>query len=51
MRQTGWLCACGIVALLRIIFARLQEDHDNAQFLVEGYSLSGDKSESASGTN
>ena len=44
MRQTGWLCACGIVALSRDNIARLQEDHDNAQFLAEGlWSLPGIK--------
>jgi threonine aldolase len=36
MRQAGWLCACGIVALSEDNIARLQEDHDNAQFLAEG---------------
>ncbi|GEM_PF-1572816 len=36
MRQTGWLCAGGIVALSGDSISRLQEDHDNAQFLAEG---------------
>ncbi len=32
MRQTGWLCACGIIALSEDNISRLREDHDNAQF-------------------
>jgi len=36
MRQTGWLCACGIIALSEDNISRLREDHDNAQFLAEG---------------
>ncbi len=36
MRQTGWLCACGILALSEDNISRLQEDHDNARFLAEG---------------
>jgi threonine aldolase len=36
MRQTGWLCACGIVALSAENIARLQEDHENARLLAEG---------------
>ncbi|NSW76394.1 MAG: aminotransferase class I/II-fold pyridoxal phosphate-dependent enzyme [Candidatus Atribacteria bacterium] len=36
MRQTGWLCACGIMALSPENIARLREDHENARFLAEG---------------
>ncbi|HPU08474.1 MAG TPA: low specificity L-threonine aldolase [Candidatus Atribacteria bacterium] len=36
MRQTGWLCACGILALSEDNISRLQEDHDSARFLAEG---------------
>ncbi len=36
MRQTGWLCACGILALSKDNISRLREDHDNARFLAEG---------------
>lgn len=35
MRQTGWLCACGIKALSPENIARLEEDHQNARFLAE----------------
>lgn len=35
MRQTGWLCACGIVALSPQNIARLAEDHANARLLAE----------------
>lgn len=38
MRQTGWLCACGIVALSDANIARLAEDHDNARRLARGLS-------------
>ncbi len=34
MRQTGWLCACGMVALSEENTARLREDHDNALILA-----------------
>jgi threonine aldolase len=36
MRQTGWLCACGLVALSPENVARLVEDHDHARLLAEG---------------
>jgi threonine aldolase len=36
MRQTGWLCACGLVALSKPNIERLKADHDNAQRLAEG---------------
>ncbi|MGQ9621838.1 MAG: threonine aldolase family protein [Candidatus Caldatribacteriaceae bacterium] len=36
MRQTGWLCACGIVALSPENIALLEEDHKNARLLAEG---------------
>ena len=35
MRQTGWLCACGIEALSTENLSRLQEDHKNARLLAE----------------
>lgn len=35
MRQTGWLCACGIMALSPENIARLAEDHRNARLLAE----------------
>ncbi|MBC7218382.1 MAG: aminotransferase class I/II-fold pyridoxal phosphate-dependent enzyme [Candidatus Caldatribacterium sp.] len=35
MRQTGWLCACGIMALSQENIARLAEDHENARLLAE----------------
>jgi threonine aldolase len=36
MRQTGWLCACGLVALSPENVARLVEDNDHARLLAEG---------------
>lgn len=36
MRQTGWLCACGLVALSEKNISRLKTDHDNAQQLASG---------------
>jgi len=36
MRQTGWLCACGIEALSDENISRLKEDHLNARLLAEG---------------
>jgi threonine aldolase len=36
MRQTGWLCACGIVALSPENRARLKIDHENALLLARG---------------
>ncbi|MEN3185621.1 MAG: GntG family PLP-dependent aldolase [Atribacterota bacterium] len=36
MRQTGWLCACGVMALSPENIARLREDHENARLLAEG---------------
>lgn len=36
MRQTGWLCACGIVALSPENIALLEEDHKNARLLALG---------------
>jgi len=33
MRQTGWLCRSGIMALSKNNISRLQDDHENAQFL------------------
>jgi threonine aldolase len=42
MRQTGWLCACGLIALSSDNIARLEKDHENATLLAEGLSkLSG----------
>lgn len=38
MRQTGWLCSCGIDALSDENVARLEEDHKNARLLAEGLS-------------
>jgi threonine aldolase len=38
MRQTGWLAACGLMALSDENIARLREDHDNARLLAEGLS-------------
>jgi len=38
MRQTGWLAACGLVALSDQNIARLGEDHENARLLAEGLS-------------
>jgi threonine aldolase len=36
MRQTGWLCSCGIDALADVNISRLKEDHQNARLLAEG---------------
>jgi threonine aldolase len=36
MRQTGWLCACGLHALSDKNIERLSEDHENARMLAEG---------------
>jgi len=36
MRQTGWLCACGLVALSPGNIARLADDHEHARLLAEG---------------
>ena len=36
MRQTGWLCACGLIALSPGNIARLAEDHENARLLAKG---------------
>ena len=36
MRQTGWLAACGLIALSDESIARLAEDHLNARRLAEG---------------
>lgn len=38
MRQTGWLCACGLEALSPENIARLAEDHRNAKALAMGIS-------------
>jgi len=38
MRQTGWLCACGIIALSGENIALLGEDHENARLLAQGLS-------------
>ena len=38
MRQTGWLAACGLMALSDENIARLREDHENARLLAEGLS-------------
>ncbi|MBN2325077.1 MAG: aminotransferase class I/II-fold pyridoxal phosphate-dependent enzyme [Spirochaetes bacterium] len=38
MRQTGWLCACGIVALSDENIGRLSADHENARLLARGLS-------------
>jgi len=35
MRQTGWLCACGLVALSKPSIERLKTDHDNAWLLAK----------------
>ncbi len=35
MRQTGWICACGIEALSAQNINRLRNDHNNAGFLAE----------------
>ncbi len=39
MRQTGWLCACGLIAMQPENIARLEDDHRNARILAEGISL------------
>jgi threonine aldolase len=36
MRQTGWLCTCGLLALSDENIMRLGEDHRNARLLAEG---------------
>ena len=36
MRQTGWLCACGLVALQKDNIDVLRQDHQNARVLAEG---------------
>lgn len=36
MRQTGWLCACGIAALAAENMEQIREDHRNARALAEG---------------
>ena len=36
MRQTGWLCACGLDALSDENISRLKEDHLNASLLAKG---------------
>jgi threonine aldolase len=36
MRQTGWLCTCGLLALSRENIAKLRDDHANARLLAEG---------------
>jgi threonine aldolase len=36
MRQTGWLCACGLRALSRENIARLRSDHEHAKLLAGG---------------
>ena len=36
MRQTGWLCACGLIALSPQNIARLADDHAQARLLAEG---------------
>ncbi|MDK2897562.1 MAG: threonine aldolase [Candidatus Atribacteria bacterium] len=42
MRQTGWLCACGRIALSPSNIARLEDDHRRARILAEGLnSISG----------
>ncbi len=38
MRQTGWLCACGIVALSDANIELLAKDHENARLLAQGLS-------------
>jgi threonine aldolase len=38
MRQTGWLCACGLQALSRDNIEALAEDHVNAKLLARGLS-------------
>jgi threonine aldolase len=36
MRQTGWLCACGLRALSPENIASLERDHQNARLLAKG---------------
>jgi threonine aldolase len=36
MRQTGWLCTCGLIALSDENIKTLEEDHRNARLLAEG---------------
>ncbi len=36
MRQTGWLCACGLIALSDSNINKLKTDHDNARILAKG---------------
>lgn len=38
MRQTGWLTACGIIALQKENIQLLKEDHQNANYLAQGIS-------------
>jgi len=38
MRQTGWLCTCGIIALSPENIALLGNDHENARLLAQGLS-------------
>ncbi|UCB46099.1 MAG: aminotransferase class I/II-fold pyridoxal phosphate-dependent enzyme [Spirochaetota bacterium] len=38
MRQTGWLCACGIIALSDNNINNLKADHENAKLLAQGLS-------------
>lgn len=35
MRQTGWLCSCGITAISRQNISHLERDHENALLLAE----------------
>jgi threonine aldolase len=35
MRQTGWLCSCGLTALEERNIARLREDNENARYIAE----------------
>jgi len=35
MRQTGWLCACGLIALSERSINQIQEDHANTRLLAE----------------
>ncbi|HSV32395.1 MAG TPA: GntG family PLP-dependent aldolase [Atribacteraceae bacterium] len=39
MRQTGWLCACGLIAISGENIARLQDDHRHARLLAEGLAV------------
>jgi threonine aldolase len=36
MRQTGWLCTCGLLALSPENIARLADDHEHALHLARG---------------